>query len=134
MSDMNTILAAPVSYTHLSLNEDGTAKIKTDLPFGSYYVQELATDSHYKLSDTKYPVTFPCLQTFWLRNLPSPCGAGLPFLFCLPCPGSYTHLDVYKRQEFSVPLCDKAGVRLRIVVVKINAGFNNCQLVCDFER
>ena len=42
----------------ISLNEDGTAKIKTDLPFGSYYVQELATDSHYKLSNTKYPVTF----------------------------------------------------------------------------
>lgn len=42
----------------ISLNEDGTAKIKTDLPFGSYYVQELAADSHYKLSDTKYPVTF----------------------------------------------------------------------------
>ena len=42
----------------ISLNEDGTAKIKTDLSFGSYYVQELATDSHYKLSDTKYPVTF----------------------------------------------------------------------------
>mgnify|MGYP000833547039 FL=1 len=42
----------------ISLNEDGTAKIKTDLPFGSYYGQELATDSHYKLSDTKYPVTF----------------------------------------------------------------------------
>ena len=42
----------------ISLNEDGTAKVKTDLPFGSYYVQELATDSHYMLSDTKYPVTF----------------------------------------------------------------------------
>lgn len=42
----------------ITLNEDGTAKIKTDLPFGSYYMQELATDSHYKLSNTKYPVTF----------------------------------------------------------------------------
>ena len=42
----------------ISLIEDGTAKVKTDLPFGSYYVQELATDSHYMLSDTKYPVTF----------------------------------------------------------------------------
>ena len=42
----------------ISLNEDGTAKVKTDLPFGSYYVQELATDSHYMLSDTKYPVIF----------------------------------------------------------------------------
>jgi len=42
----------------ISLNEDGTATVKTDLPFGSYYVQELATDSHYILSDTKYPVVF----------------------------------------------------------------------------
>ena len=42
----------------ISLNEDGTAKVKTDLPLGSYYVKELATDSHYILSDTKYPVVF----------------------------------------------------------------------------
>ena len=42
----------------ISLNEDGTATVKTDLPLGSYYVQELATDSHYMLSDTKYPVSF----------------------------------------------------------------------------
>ena len=42
----------------ITLNEDGTATVKTDLPFGSYYVQELATDSHYMLSDTKYPVVF----------------------------------------------------------------------------
>ena len=42
----------------IALNEDGTATVKTDLPLGSYYVKELATDSHYLLSDTKYPVTF----------------------------------------------------------------------------
>ena len=42
----------------ITLNEDGTAMVKTDLPLGSYYVKELATDSHYLLSDTKYPVTF----------------------------------------------------------------------------
>ena len=42
----------------ITLNEDGTAMAKTDLPLGSYYVKELATDSHYLLSDTKYPVTF----------------------------------------------------------------------------
>ena len=42
----------------VSLNEDGTATIKTDLPYGRYYVQELATDSHYKLSDAKYPIIF----------------------------------------------------------------------------
>lgn len=39
-------------------NEDGTAKIKTDLPIGNYYVKELATDEHYILSDTKYPVNY----------------------------------------------------------------------------
>ena len=42
----------------IALNEDGTATVKTDLPLGSYYVKELATDSHYILSDTKYPVVF----------------------------------------------------------------------------
>ncbi len=42
----------------ITLNEDGTAKTKTDLPIGSYYVKELATDEHYILSDTKYPVNF----------------------------------------------------------------------------
>ena len=42
----------------VSLNEDGTATIKTDLSYGRYYVQEIATDSHYKLSDAKYPIIF----------------------------------------------------------------------------
>ena len=42
----------------ITLNEDGTAKIKTDLPIGNYYVKELAADERYILSDTKYPVNF----------------------------------------------------------------------------
>ena len=42
----------------ITLNEDGTAKIKTDLPIGNYYAKELAADEHYILSDTKYPVNF----------------------------------------------------------------------------
>ena len=42
----------------ISLSENGKAVIKTDLPFGSYYVKELATDEHYILSDAKYPFTF----------------------------------------------------------------------------
>ena len=42
----------------ITLNEDGTAKIKTDLPIDNYYVKELAADEHYILSDTKYPVNF----------------------------------------------------------------------------
>lgn len=42
----------------ISLSENGKAVIKTDLPFGNYYVKELATDEHYILSDSKYPFTF----------------------------------------------------------------------------
>ena len=42
----------------ITLSENGKATINTDLPFGSYYVKELATDKHYVLSDTKYPFTF----------------------------------------------------------------------------
>lgn len=42
----------------ISLDESGNGTVKTDLPIGSYYVKELATDEHYILSDTKYPVVF----------------------------------------------------------------------------
>ncbi len=42
----------------ISLSENGKVTLKTDLPFGSYYVRELATDEHYILSDAKYPFTF----------------------------------------------------------------------------
>ena len=42
----------------ITLSKNGKATINTDLPFGSYYVKELATDEHYVLSDTKYPFTF----------------------------------------------------------------------------
>lgn len=39
-------------------DENGKAIFKTDLPFGSYYVKEIATDSHYILDDTVYSVVF----------------------------------------------------------------------------
>lgn len=35
-----------------------TAKFDTALPFGKYYVQEIATDEHYILNGEKYLVTF----------------------------------------------------------------------------
>ena len=41
-----------------AVNADGTAAFTSDLPLGSYYVQEYATDSHYILSDERYPVEF----------------------------------------------------------------------------
>lgn len=42
----------------VSVNADGTAKFSVDLPFGSYYVNELASNAAYILSDVKYPVAF----------------------------------------------------------------------------
>ena len=42
----------------VSCDENGFAEFSTELPFGSYYVQELTTDEHYILSETKYPVVF----------------------------------------------------------------------------
>ena len=42
----------------LSLDENGKAVLKSDVPFGSYYVKEISTDSHYILFEEKYPVTF----------------------------------------------------------------------------
>lgn len=56
VSTSGTFIPADGLIEIVSLNEDGTATIKTDLPYGRYYVQELATDSHYKLSDAKYPI------------------------------------------------------------------------------
>lgn len=38
--------------------EDGSLTFLTDLPFGTYYVQEYTTDSHYVLDDTKYEFDF----------------------------------------------------------------------------
>lgn len=42
----------------VSVDENGHAVCKTDLPFGSYYFKELSTDGHYILSDEKYPIVF----------------------------------------------------------------------------
>ena len=58
VSTSDTFIPADGLIEIVSLNEDGTATIKTDLPYGRYYVQEIATDSHYKLSDAKYPIIF----------------------------------------------------------------------------
>ena len=42
----------------VSVDENGHAVCKTDLPFGSYYLKELSTDGHYILSDEKSPIVF----------------------------------------------------------------------------
>lgn len=40
----------------LSVDENGHAVCKTDLPLGSFYLKELSTDGHYILSEEKYPI------------------------------------------------------------------------------
>ena len=40
------------------LDDDMTATIAEKIPFGSYYVQEIASDEHYIISDTKFDVSF----------------------------------------------------------------------------
>ncbi len=42
----------------IGVDENGKGTFRSDLPFGSYYVQELATEEHYRLSNVKYPVAF----------------------------------------------------------------------------
>lgn len=42
----------------IAFDETGKAVISTDLPLGSYYVQERSTDDHYILSDEKYGFEF----------------------------------------------------------------------------
>lgn len=42
----------------ITCNEKGKATFTTNLPIGSYYVKEISTDSHYILSEKKYPVVF----------------------------------------------------------------------------
>ena len=42
----------------ISLDESGHGKAISDLPMGSYYVQEISTNAAYLKNETKYPVVF----------------------------------------------------------------------------
>ena len=58
VSSSGTVIPADGLIEIITLDENGTATANTDLPFGSYYIKEIATDEHYILSDTQYPFTF----------------------------------------------------------------------------
>ena len=58
VSSSGTVIPADSLIEIITLDENGTAIANTDLPFGSYYIKEIATDEHYILSDTQYPFTF----------------------------------------------------------------------------
>ena len=53
-----TVLPADGLIEMISFDENGYGRAATDLPFGSYYVKEIATNSAYIISDQKYPVVF----------------------------------------------------------------------------
>ncbi len=54
----DTSIPADGMIAEVSLSEDMTAKFDAQLPFGRYYVQEIATDEHYMLNGEKYLVNF----------------------------------------------------------------------------
>ena len=53
-----TVIPADGLISELSLDENMTAAIAEKIPFGKYYVQEIATDEHYVLNGEKYLVNF----------------------------------------------------------------------------
>ena len=53
-----SVIPADGLIAEVSLNEDMTAVIAEKIPFGKYYVQEIATDEHYVLNGKKYLVNF----------------------------------------------------------------------------
>ena len=53
-----TVIPADGLISEVSLNENMTAVIAEKIPFGKYYVQEIATDEHYILNGEKYLVNF----------------------------------------------------------------------------
>lgn len=53
-----TVIPADGLISEVSLDENMTAVIAEKIPFGKYYVQEIATDEHYVLNGEKYLVNF----------------------------------------------------------------------------
>ena len=53
-----TLIPAGGLISAVSLDENMTAVIAEKIPFGKYYVQEIATDEHHVLNGEKYLVTF----------------------------------------------------------------------------
>ena len=54
----STVIPADGLIEIISLDENGKGTVNSDLPFGSYYVKELSTNSAYVLNEQKYPVHF----------------------------------------------------------------------------
>ncbi|WP_444459164.1 SpaA isopeptide-forming pilin-related protein [Ruminococcus bicirculans (ex Wegman et al. 2014)] len=68
-----TVIPADGMISEVSLDENMTAKFDVQIPFGRYYVQEIATDEHYVLSGEKYLVNFEYMGQD-IQNVDIDCG------------------------------------------------------------
>ncbi len=68
-----TVIPADGLISEISLDENMTAVIAEKIPFGKYYVQEIATDEHYVLNGEKYLVTFEYMGQD-IRTVDIDCG------------------------------------------------------------
>ena len=68
-----TVIPADGLISEISLDENMTAVIAEKIPFGKYYVQEIATDEHYVLSGEKYLVNFEYMGQD-IRTVDIDCG------------------------------------------------------------
>ena len=68
-----TVIPADGLLSEVSLDEDMTAKFDVQIPFGRYYVQEIATEGHYILNGEKYLVNFEYMGQD-IRTVDIDCG------------------------------------------------------------
>ena len=68
-----TVIPADGLLSEISLDEDMTARFDVQIPFGRYYVQEIATDEHYVLSGEKHLVNFEYMGQD-IRTVDIDCG------------------------------------------------------------
>ena len=68
-----SVIPADGLISEVSLDENMTAKFDVQIPFGRYYVQEIATDEHYVLNGEKYLVNFEYMGQD-IQNVDIDCG------------------------------------------------------------
>ena len=68
-----SVIPADGLLSEVSLDEDMTAKFDVQIPFGRYYVQEIATEGHYILNGEKYLVNFEYMGQD-IQNVDIDCG------------------------------------------------------------
>ena len=68
-----SVIPADGLISEVSLDENMIAKFDVQIPFGRYYVQEIATDEHYVLSGEKYLVNFEYMGQD-IQNVDIDCG------------------------------------------------------------